>query len=411
MNLHRLVKDNTGLDLPDATLERALRERMGACGAHAREDYAPLPGTPEFEALLELVVVPESWMFRDPAVFDAALRFVRRRLLARPGARVRILCLPCAGGEEAYSMAMRLHDAGIAPARCRIDAVDLSQAAIAQARQGRYTRNAFRGADLAFRARWFTQEDDSWLIRPELRDYIGFRQGNLFAMDADAHRAYDLVFCRNLLIYFDADGQRRGTRAVDALLASDGMLLSGYAEAPAFCSHGFVPAPGYGVFALQRQARAPGRAARMRAMRVSVPVRARVYHAPPASAPASAPAPASSDAVPVHASPAPQDLLAQAQRHADAGALPDAEAHCRQLLAAHPEHADAWFLLGLVHDCGGEVFAAERCWRRCLYLQPEHYEAMCSLALLHERRGEAMRAASLRRRAGRLFQRHTGTPA
>ncbi|HEX8788369.1 MAG TPA: CheR family methyltransferase, partial [Telluria sp.] len=266
MNLHRLVKDNTGLDLPDAPLERALRERMGACGAHAREDYAPLPGTPEFEALLELVVVPESWMFRDPAVFDAALRFVQRRLLARPGARVRILCLPCAGGEEAYSMAMRLHDAGIAPARCRIDAVDLSQAAIAQARQGRYTRNAFRGADLAFRARWFTQEDDSWLIRPELRDYIGLRQGNLFAMDADAHRGYDLVFCRNLLIYFDADGQRRGARAVDALLASDGMLLSGYAEAPAFCSHGFAPAPGYGVFALQRQARAPGRAARMRAM-------------------------------------------------------------------------------------------------------------------------------------------------
>ena len=398
MNLLRMLRDSTGLDLSEATVERARRERMQAVGLTARVDYAPCPGTPEFEALVDLVVVPESWMLRDPAVFNAALRFVQRRILTAPqaNAQVRILSLPCAGGEEPYSMAMALARAGIPAARCRIDAVDLSRAAIARARQGRYTRNAFRGADLAFRERWFTQEDDAWMIRPELRDYVCFRQDNLFTMGAGPDGGYDLVFCRNLLIYFDADGQRRAAEAIDALLAAGGMLLSGYAEVPAFCRHGYTPAPGRDVFTLHRQADVRGAAARR-------PVR--MPAAPAAALPAvplSAPGPA-------QAGPAQQDLLARARGHANAGGLLDAEAACRALLAARPDHAEACFLLGLVAESRGDAPEAQRCWRRCLYLQPEHYEALCSLALLHERSGADALAASLRQRASRIYQRRPRT--
>ena len=396
MNLGQLLKDSTGLVLPPDAVERAVRERMLRLGLDARQDYAPLPGTPEFEALVDLVIVPESWMFRDPEVFDTALRFVRRRLLSHPGRQLRLLSIPCAGGEEPYSMAMALASNGIAPAQCRIDAVDLSRASLERARLGRYTRNAFRGADLAFRERWFISEDDAWLIRPELRDYVCFRQDNLFTIDAGADGGYDLVFCRNLLIYFDADGQRRAAEAIDALLAAGGMLLSGYAEVPAFCRHGYTPAPGRDVFTLHRQADVRGAAARR-------PVR--MPAAPAAALPAvplSAPGPA-------QAGPAPQDLLARARGHANAGGLLDAEAACRALLAARPDHAEACFLLGLVAECRGDAPEAQRCWRRCLYLQPEHYEALCSLALLHERSGADALAASLRQRASRIYQRRPRT--
>lgn len=387
MNLRDLIKASAGLDLPQATLERALRElRRHGPGAGPDAD-APQPGTPEFDDLLDLVVVPESWMLRDPAVFATALDFVQRRLALQSEHQrspLRILSLPCAGGEEPYSMALTLAEAGIGPERCRIDGFDLSRAAVERARAGRYTRNAFRGADLAFRDRWFTLEGDEYLIDPQLRAYVRLRQANLFALDAHAPSGgYDLVLCRNLLIYFDEAGQRRAAQAIGAVLADDGLLLAGYAETPALCRHGYMPAPQGGVFALHKAA---------------APVSVRAPARPPAPR-AAAPAPASAQVA--------QDLLARAQRLADAGQLNEAEADCRALLALHPAHADAWFLLGLISDCAGDGAedhgAAERYWRRCLYLQPDHYEALCSLALLHEQRGDGARGASLRQRAARVF--------
>ena len=399
---------STGLAPSEADLARALREQLPA----ARSDYVPQPGTPEFEALVDRVVVPESWMLRDPAVFAEALRFVQARLAAQPQRTVSILSLPCAGGEEPYSMALVLAQAGVPASRCRIDAIDLSQAAIARARSGRFSRNAFRGADLAFRERWFTRTGDEYVIDDALRAYVRFSQGNLLAMGARADLPpYDLVFCRNLLIYFDAAHRARAARAIAALLADDGLLLSGHAEAPSFCSNGFATA--HAGYVLRKQvtpvcasvsATAAPAAARPRMRR---PVRTLPASAP---APASKPA-AKSIAKAVTAPPAAPDLLAEARRHADAGQLQQAEAACRACLAAVPDSADAWFLLGTVQECSGQARAADASWRRCVYLAPDHYEAMCSLALLHEGQGDAAAGAGFRQRAARIFARRGSTSA
>jgi len=134
MNLTRRLRAATGLDLSVAAVERAVRERMQRTGAGI--DYDPQPDTAEFDALVDLVVVPESWILRDPAVFETALRFVQRHLLTHPGRQVRVLSLPCAGGEEPYSLAMLLARAGIGPEHCRIDGFDVSHAAIERARAG-----------------------------------------------------------------------------------------------------------------------------------------------------------------------------------------------------------------------------------------------------------------------------------
>jgi chemotaxis protein methyltransferase WspC len=423
---------STGLAPSDADLERALRAVLPPAGTlpatspalgallsspAVRGDYAPLPGTPEFEALVDLVVVPESWMLRDPAVFTEALRFVQGRLAARPLRQVRILSVPCAGGEEPYSMALVLAQAGIAPARCRIDAVDLSQAAIARARAGRFTSNAFRGADLAFRERWFTRSGSEYVVDDALRAYVDFSQGNLLAMDGRTDAApyaapyqrtqYDLVFCRNLLIYFDAPTRARAAHAIAALLADDGLLLSGHAEAPSFCANGFAPARA--GFILHKRAAvqpaadvAPLPPVRRR-MRAMAALTSSAPDAPPRRMPPAPPAPPSSEA--------PQDLLAQARRHADAGRLREAEAACRGLLAATPDSADAWFLLGTVQECGGQPQAADASWRRCVYLAPGHYEALCSLAMLHEGLGDTAAGAGFRQRAARIYARRGSASA
>ena len=410
MGLTRRLRDVTGLDLTAAGVERAVRERMQKTGTVLRMDYDPQPGSAEFDALVDLVVVPESWILRDPAVFQAALRCVQTFLLTRPDRPVRVLSLPCAGGEEPYSLAMLLARAGIQPAQCRIDGVDLSHAAIARARAGRFTRNAFRGPDHGLRERFFTQDGDEYVIGPAPRAYVNFAQGNLFDLDPPRGGGYDIVFCRNLLIYFDAATQERAAARLRALLADDGLLLAGYAESPALGRFGFAShtqresfalrKPGWRAGAGVRPDMRPGVGAAVRAALRPVPA------APPAPVPG-----ATHPAVPVPAPlPDHEDLLAEAKRHADAGRLAEAERACRAALALRADDPQAWFLLGLTEEVAGRPLDAERSWRRCLYLDPDHYEVLCALALLLEGRGDAA-AAPLRRRAARAYARRGSVTA
>lgn len=383
MRPYEILRTATGLTPDQATLERALRTRMRKLGVAAREDYASLLGGPELNELAELVVVPESWMFRDPAAFNAATALVQRRVVRHPDSVARILSLPCAGGEEPYSMAMALQDAGVSPQRYAIDAIDLSAASIRRARAARYTANAFRGDGLGFRDRHFRKDGGGYLLRDALRAAVQFEQGNLLALDLQRNAGrYDVIFCRNLLIYFDDAAIARAAEVLSALLAEGGMLLVGPAEAPALCRHGFTRLPLPGAFALHKPGQAPaelasGPRAVRRLARVSL-----------------------AKTLPHGQSIA--GLLGTARRHAEAGEWREAVRTCHSLLALEPTEAGAWFILGQASRHHGDARAAERHWRRCLYLAPRHQEALRALALLAEHDGEAARAAVYRQREARL---------
>jgi chemotaxis protein methyltransferase WspC len=350
----------------------------------------------ELKALIELVVVPESWMFRDADAFVAMTRFVRERLAPSPARPLRILSLPCAGGEEPYSIAMALQDAGVALEATVIEAIDLSEVALDRARRARYTKNAFRGADLAFRDRHFVQHGAEYQLNESVRQRVSFSRGNLLALDVhSAAGRYDVIFCRNLLIYFDDATTAAAIARLRVLLADDGMLLAGYAEVPAFCSNGFAALRTPGAFALQKQTAAPAPTP-PRAMRAHKPA------APPAPTPVRTPAPRV-PARPVAAAPAVS--LEQAERLAGQGDHAGAASACHAILKDNPNAAQAYFILGLVSECGNQRAMAGDYWRRCIYLQPDHYEALCHLALLAEQDGNAAQASAFKLRAARVYQR------
>jgi chemotaxis protein methyltransferase WspC len=403
MSARELLRQASGLNLSEQAVERALRERMARCGvadAGLYMQYLQNVAPAELAALIELVVVPESWMFRDADAFAAAVAHVRNCLAGRPERVVRILSIPCAAGEEPYSMAMALADAGVAPASFRIEGVDLSAAALERAHAGRYTRNAFRGDDLGFRQRHFSRQGDQFQISDALRAQVSFSQANLLGFDSVAETGrYDVVFCRNLLIYFDEPTTAAAIAVLRTVLADDGVLFAGYAEVPAFCRHGFAPLRLRGAFALHKAgpgqgAAAPARTARPPRTTARAPTPAPVASQRPPR-PIAAPAAASTDV----------DLVAQARRLADGGDHPGAAAACHALLASNPDSADAYFILGMLSECAHDQAAAEDHWRRCVYLEPGHYDALCHLALLAERGGDAPRARALRQRAARIFGR------
>ena len=406
MNVRELLQRETGLDLADQVAERALATRMAETGITSAATYLQRIAPEELTALIELVVVPESWMFRDPEAFAAAAEFARRKLAAAPGHTLRFLSVPCAGGEEPYTIAMALQDAGLKKRDYQIDAIDLSIVSINRARAGCYTRNAFRGRNLAFRERYFTQvANNEYQIAPALREQVNFAQGNLLAFDVAAQAGrYDVIFCRNLLIYFDEPTTALAISRLDTLLAADGVLFAGYAEVPAFTQNGFSPLRYPGAFALQKR-----RAAVLPTPRAV----ARKPLAAPAKAPAPAPVPAK---VPAKATvkaaakvPAdPATLLEQARRLADQGDFQASSDACKAALALDPHSAQAYFILGMVSDCRKDAAGAADYWRRCVYLQPDHYDALCHLALLEGQQGNSSEAASYQRRAARVWQRHSG---
>ncbi|WP_312439363.1 CheR family methyltransferase [Janthinobacterium sp.] len=416
MRVQTLLRRATGLTVSKSVAERAVRQRMERTGQTDSEAYLDTITPDEMTQLVELVVVPESWLFRDPQAFYATVELVKERWSR--GRTTRIASIPCAGGEEPYSMAMALRDANVPKQAFSIDAYDLSPACIERAQAGVYGRNAFRAQDVAFRERYFTHvADDAYRIDEALRAQVSFRQGNLLQFDTRAMgKQYDVIFCRNLLIYFDKPTTRAAIDTLSALLADDGMLLAGYAEVPSFCQHGFAPLQHRQAFALKKDdgkppvpAPAPAPVAPLKkpALR-SVPPS-------PTPAPALAPvratpaAPARTRPVSVPAATAAVDLLAEARLLADRGMLREAGEQCHAHLARAPEAAEAYYLLGLINELAGKMDLADDYWRRCIYLQPDHYEALCHLALLAERNGNHTAATTLKARAARIYQRRQAT--
>ncbi|NHZ38005.1 CheR family methyltransferase, partial [Massilia rubra] len=315
MKARDLLQQVTGLNLTETVVGRAVERRMQAIALADALAYERLLATSaqELSALTELVVVPESWMFRDAEAFVAATAFIVRRLDASAARPLRILSVPCAGGEEPYSMAMSLQSAGVASADIAIDAVDLSQVALARARAGRYTRNAFRGRHLDFRDRFFTAVDAEYQICEAIRGQVTFSHANLLDPAFSSRPGYyDVIFCRNLLIYFDDPTVAAAIASLSRLLAGDGILFAGYAEVPAFCRNGFAALRAPGAFALEKTGARASWPARLPARQHVRP--ARPLAAPPA--PPAAPRPSrgpAPGAPPRGLRPAPAALLARAR--------------------------------------------------------------------------------------------------
>src|SRR5580700_3360853 len=155
-DFENLLKQAMGLDVDSVgstMIERAVRLRMAEVGLRQTEDYwhRLCTSKDEIQELIETVVVPETWFFRDAKAFAALGGIVREQWgPAHPTAVLRILSVPCCSGEEPYSVVMTLLDAGFPEGRLKVDALDISARALARAKRGMYGINSFRGADLTF---------------------------------------------------------------------------------------------------------------------------------------------------------------------------------------------------------------------------------------------------------------------
>jgi len=203
------------------------------------------------------VTVQESYFFRDKAPFEFFAKTILPQLVAarRATQQIRIWCAAAATGQEPYSLAMLIaeHEAELAGYNVEIYATDYAKDALVRARRGLYSQfDVQRGLPVSLLVRYFDKRDKGWELKPDIRAMVKFSENNL--LREVPGRGFDVIFCRNVLIYFDEPTKRKVLTGLADALDSDGWLVLGAAETTTGLCRDFVVASDAprGVYRLAR---------------------------------------------------------------------------------------------------------------------------------------------------------------
>lgn len=404
-----MLADRIGLDpstVGESLIDRGVRARMLAIGSTDVAAYErSLAGSPEeLQALVEEVVIPESWFFRDARPFDLLRRVAQDGWASDPNRDImRCLSVPCASGEEPYSIAMTLLDSGLPVGRFRVDAVDVSARSVARGIAGVYSANSFRGGRLGAMSGYFREHEGRFSVEPEPRSSVRFSLGNLLDGGLlEGRGPFDVVFCRNLLIYLDGPAKVRAFATLGRLIVNGGLLFLGHADrSDDSAGSPFTAIPEKGSFAYRKGSPAtptkviptagrPKRITAEPAKIIPAPV------ATPVLTPASAPRLVAES---------PAAMLDRASGLADSGRYREATGLAERAISVGPATAGAYFLLGLIRQASGDRAAAEGHFLKAIYLDPRHEEALRALTMLARHKGDVAAEAAYRRRADRVLSR------
>jgi chemotaxis protein methyltransferase CheR len=263
--LAAFLKERSGLIIgPDKTylLEARLGPLLKTEGLSDMSELVERLHQPGRSAVKEKVVdamtTNETSFFRDSHPFDNLRKSVIPGLIARRAATrtLRIWSAACSTGQEPYSLVMMLkeHFPVLSGWKVEIIATDLSTSVLVRAREGVYsTFEVQRGLPIQMLIRHFDQIDQQWRIKPDLRQAVQFRPANLLE-DLSALGIFDVVMCRNVLIYFDQPTKTRILHAIARRIAPDGALILGGAESVFGICESFAAAPGLkGVYGHAKQ--------------------------------------------------------------------------------------------------------------------------------------------------------------
>ena len=371
----------TGLDLArggrEDAVDRLLGERMKVVGAASADAYVAglqHAGDVEVSWLVNALTVGHTWFFRD-AEQTAAVSQLLAKARTRP---VRVWIAGCATGEEAYTVAM-LAQSLATPVE--ILATDINSKAIERAREGEYSPWSVREVPRELSAMLVSSTGGRVRVGPDLQRLVRFEQHNL--MDSPpAPRTgpgWQLVLCRNVLIYFRPEDVPVTVLRLANALAVDGHLIFGAGEVLRYAPPGFTLVPiGQGSSIRYALRRDPDGAVRASS--------AFVAPLPVIAAPPVAPAPP------------PDDLLARALERIEGGHAAEAIPLCARALQNDPLSPEAHLVSGIAFHLSDDPRSAVHALRSSLLLDPDEWIASFYLALSYEKLGrdEQARRAYLR---------------
>ena len=250
-----ILKQRSGLILtPEKTylLESRLLPVTRKWNVKSLEELVQAVRAKREEALLaditEAMTTNESFFFRDQKPFTCFQKTLLPQFLQSRAAKkqIRVWSAASSSGQEAYSVAMICAEEAAKLQGWKVDIVgtDLSREMVARSKTGIYSQfEVQRGLPITHLVKHFTQTADKWQIKDNLRQMVQFREGNLL-QDFGAIGIFDVVFCRNVLIYFDPPTKTKVLEGISKVMAPDGYLFLGSAETVLGLTTRFKPVPG-----------------------------------------------------------------------------------------------------------------------------------------------------------------------
>jgi chemotaxis protein methyltransferase CheR len=365
----RLVHAESGILVKESqypALRGAVARAVGTADpvAFLRSASDPVAGANTVARLIDEVTVGETFFLRDRRQLETI--DWGRALESAEGGTIRVWSAACSTGEEPYSLALLAAEAlPAAPPPVRILATDISDVALAAARLGRYRPRAVQEVEPELRNRYFHEDGREFVVDDLLRGCVSLARHNLVRDPVPplGETAFDLIVCRNVLIYFDSETVDRVVSALERALRPDGILILGATDA--LCRTGT-------------------RLGQLAATRELDPAHRRKREPRPREAAAATAEPVRSAA----------ERVAAALLAADAGRLGEGLAEATAATAADPLNPDAYFVRGLLELDSGRADEAIASLRRALYVDPTFGLAAFKLARAYEATGN--RAAARR---------------
>ena len=349
-------------------------------------------------ALVEAIVVPETSFFRNPESFDYLREYIlsiaKERLSAKKHSRtIRVLSIPCSTGEEPYSIAITLLEAGLSPDAFHVDALDISTHALEKAQQGIFTQYSFRRTTTYSPERhiqqYFQYRNKRYTLNQQVRSQVQFHHGNLIDPGClQRFSPYDIIFCRNLLIYFHQEARATALHNIDRLLHPEGLLFVGYADTGPLAQTHFNLIGSPHAFVYKKSFQQPEKTAKnstkstfqaVLPKKINPAVKKGSGTLSDSNHDATASYKVSSNQQPEgpqrHSL---QNALESIQDLADQGHLDSALDQCDRYLQQHPVHAAAHLLLGEIYLAKGNNDLANKALQKSLYLNPN-----CQKTLIH----------------------------
>ena len=392
----------------------------------------------ELDKLINEITVPETWFFRNNESFNYLAKHVcdfrscdiKKKML-------KILSVPCSSGEEPYSIAITLLEAGLLAENFQIDAIDISQKAIESAKHAVYGKSAFRFERNDYKNKYFTASGEDYILDSAITKLVVFYRDNFLKADIlDDRKPYDIIFCKNLIIYLTNDARKRVFDNIQRLLLPGGVVFTGYAEIVSFLQNGYAPVEHARSFACRNTGLKtennfivdkPIKKVRKfsnNTNKIEMPAISGLSFS------------SSRDEENDFLKARPDELsrtfagnslegsgktkktlktdiksesvtIMAIRTLADRGLLDEALSKCEQFLKKDTHNKDAYYLMGLINLALNVFDRAENYFQKTLYLDPDHHEALLHMKLLYEKKGDTVKASLVEGRIKR-YENRTG---